>query len=230
MIKTRNKTLIQVLLVLFSFISTKSICWDPRPTLINACTVFICLESIALWQQKPWLFAQQVDDEAYLELVEKRINEWNFILNNPTEEELISYRYSLINHYEKILEERILISKIFQNGAPSEIFALLDEEIKQHIFYLSTCKTRLDYKKCFEIDHETAFPKELLTLNNKIKIAETTLRDIHKHFQSYSSYQIECSLARQEKTTDTIFHLLSMFIFMYISNREIDSLRKYPNW
>lgn len=221
MIKSKNE-FVSYLFLLFCFsfpITTQS--WDPRPTVINIGFAGLVLSVASICRLTPPLYSKS-KGEGCASLIERRINTLKFILENPTEDQLIPFKNELQRYYKEILENRSLLSMIFEHDIPQQPWALLDVEIKQHLHELDFWKSLLSNKRLVN-------PEDVKYMLDKIEDLSNSLIDIRNHLQSHTSYQIECSLARQENYLHTMTALVTALFFSYMVNQEIDSLWRHPN-
>lgn len=217
MIKNKNKLTTNFILIFFLFFSKPIQSWDPRPTTIKIGLAVALLNIATLLRATPSLYTKPQDN--YIQIVEERVNSLKFILESPTEDQLMAFKYELIGHYTEILNKRGILSKIFEDAIPDQPYALLNEEIKQHLTQLEFWESLLSYVP--ESD-------EMKNGLERIKNLKSRLVNIQKRFQSYTCYQIECSLARQDDFIYKAFHLVMAMFLFYLVDQEIDSMRKQP--
>lgn len=217
MIKNKNNLTTSFILIFFLFSAAPVHCWDPRPTTINIGLGIALLNVATLFRTTPSLYTKPQGN--YIQIVEERVNSLKFVLESPTEEQLIVFKYELIGHYTEILNRRGILSKIFENAIPNQPYALLNEEIKQHLNQLEFWEGLLSY---------TAESDEMKNGLERIKNLKHTLASIQRHFQSYTCFQIECALARQDDFIYKAFHLVIAILAFCLVDQEIDSMIKQP--
>lgn len=217
MIKNKNKLTTNFILIFFLFFAKPIQSWDHRPTTIKIGLAVALLNVATLFRVTPSLYSKPHDN--FIHMIEERVNSLKFILESPTEDQLMTFKYELIGHYTEILNKRGILSKIFEDAIPDQPYALLNEEIKQHLTQLNFWENLLSYVP------ESDEKKNGL---ERIKNLKSTLLSIQKRFQSHTCYQIECSLARQDDYIYKAFHVvIAMFLF-YLVDQELDSMRKQP--
>lgn len=215
----KNKTAIKLILILILFSSIKiSGFLQPRQLTKNLCLSAALFHFIAIWQQTPNLYEQKADED-YLQLVEKRVNNLKVFLDNPSEEQLLLFRYTLICDYKEILASRGLFSMIFERAIPYQPWALLDEEINQHLHNLDLYRSKLSIKILHQCKNSEVLQLELDKVENLGKL----LTKIKWHLQSYTSYQAECFFARQEATIYKTLNLIAAIFLFYLANQKINS-------
>lgn len=214
MIKNKNN-FISLILILFLIFPKPLLSWDHRSTIINIGLTFALLNVATLFRATPSLYTAPQGN--YMQIVEERVNSLKFIAENPTEEQLIAFKYKLIDHYTEILNKRYITSKIFENAVPDQPYALLNEEIKQHLNQLEFWENLISYASESE---------EMKNGIERIKNLKGDLVNIQRHFKSHTCYQIECSLARQEDFIYKSFHLVMAIFLFYLVDQQLVSLHK----
>lgn len=157
--------------------------------------------------------------EEYLNFLEKRVVQWQFLTENPTEEHLCSFRSELLEHYDKILSKRSLFSMIFTDWRPMQPWALFKEEIQQHLDQLYCYKfDRLIKKTKNDIfnTNEPLYPQEII---DKVNTLEKRLRAIKKCLCGWPTYQSECTLDRQEFQMSQIYSILNVMYCFYFAHQ-----------
>ncbi len=213
MTSNRNKNLFfQFFTLLFFLNGQNSECWKLELNNINFAYLGAFWSFASLCKFTPDLYTKD-KNEGYAILVERRINTLKFVLENPNEDQLNSLKHELTSYYNEILENRALLSKIVEKNIPRQPWALLDEEINQHVNELYFWKSIISNK--FLIDPENAKP-----MLDKIENLLNDLRLIREKFQTYSQYQFECSLARQEEYLYTVQQIMWTLFFFYLAKQQ----------
>lgn len=213
MTSNRNKNILFQFFTLLIFLNGQnSECWKLDLAKINIAYLGAFWSVASLCKFTPDLHSKTTN-EGYAVLVERRINTLKFILEKPNEEQLMSFRQELICYYNEILENRAFWSKIVEKNIPRQPWALLDEEINQHINELYFWKSIISNK--FLIDPENAKP-----MLDKIENLLNDLSLIRAVFQNYSQYQFECSLARQEEYLYTVRQIMWALFFFYLAKQQ----------
>lgn len=213
MTKNKNKK-VSVTLLSFLFVTTtiNIECWDFRLPKINFGLIGAFWGIASLCRFTPDLYIKP-KDEGYAFVVERRINALKFILENPSENQLASFKNELICHYNEILKKRGYLSRIVEKDIPHQPWALLDEEINQYL-------KELDFWKSFVSNKFLINPENAKPMLDKIESLLNDLTSIRERFQSYSSYQLECSLARQEEYMYTMQQIAWTLFFFYLANKQ----------
>ncbi len=161
--------------------------------------------------------------EEYLELVEKKLTDWAMLLAKPTEEELATFRKSLIKIYKDVLVNRPLLSMIIDADISSHPWALLASEIKQHKDRLEWYYIKIDAASLFKSEEDRQSTQNIL---NRIKAITETLDQILDTLEYRTDFQSECSQARQEKIVTSTKHLVTAFFLVYMGFHILDNIHR----
>jgi hypothetical protein len=172
-----------------------------------------------IFQHCPYLYEKITYNtpEKYLDFLENRIIGWQFLLENPNEDQLNSFRSELLEYYEQIITKRGLFSIMFTDSVPYQPWALFKEEMNQHLTQLSSYKRNLSSKKDMDATYNNPLYSQYLL--DKINKSEIILNMLKKCIQAWPTYQSECSQARQEVNIFKVYNFLNMFHCYYLANR-----------
>ncbi len=179
--------------------------------------------AIALFGSCPYLYETDTckTQKEYLDFLEERMIGWQFLLENPNEDQLNSFRYELLEYYEHILNKRSIFSISFKDSMPYQPWALFREEIQQHLTQLSSYKFDRFFKQFDNDTFNTNLPIESQELIGRVNRLETILNKIKKQIQPWPAYQNECSQARQEAAISNIYNFLGVFYCFYFANQSL---------
>jgi len=183
------------------------------------------IELIALFNICPYLYERNSDKgiEDQLKILQHRITSWEILLENPNKKQLNNFRVELLEYYSKILENRGFFSKLFERGAPAQPWALLNQEILQYQALLKSSKLNYQSHVC---------PKDNSCLDSQaihdlmVKL-ESFLVLIQKSINCRTSFQNECSQARQEEQNAKTLHFISALFNFYLAHKFLENMVKY---
>lgn len=223
LIMSKNLIILGLLFsILFNPVYAGSRCETFCSYLVLTCQVF---HTIRVFRSCPYLYEKGTfkNPEEYLDFLENKIIYWQFLLENPTEDQLNSFRCELLEYYERILKKRSFFSMLLTDSVPHQPWALFKEEIGQHLSQLSSYKCRHSFNKDTNVAFKTSVPLYSQELIDRIDRLEVTLNKIKKCTQVWPTYQNECSQARQEEHISKIFDYLCMFYCSYFLTRLLDN-------
>lgn len=180
--------------------------------ILSACTSF---------QNCPYLYNkyEYKTPEEYLSFLENRISNLLFLTEQTNEEQLNSFRQELIEHYEEIISKRGPLSMLFEAGVPHQPWALLREEIEQHIWHLDSYRFDRFFQKNKNEMFNTNVPIYSQALIDRVDGLKTILIKIKKCIQPWPTYQSECSQARQERLLSSTYCFFGAFYCFYYANK-----------
>lgn len=218
----KNKTFLIVLGLLFSFLFNP-IHADTKHDIFCShvlLTLGICYAALK-FRSCPYLYEKNTykTPEEYLDFLENKVIDWQFLLENSDEDQLNSFRSELLDYYQKIITKRSFFSMLFTAIPPYQPWALFKEELNQHLAQLSSYKHDQYFKKIKNTAFNTNVPLYSQELMDRVFRLKKTLKKIKKHIQGWPTYQNECSQARQEVEISNIYNNFGMFFCFYFAHQ-----------
>lgn len=211
-----------IIVLLFSFASN-SLYSKSKSEIFCGYTLLACgaFHLTDILKRCPYLYDnnEYKNPEEYLDFLEKRITSWQFLVENPTEDQLNSFRSELLEHYDQILMKRSLFSMFFTDWRPQQPWALLKEEIQQHLHQLYSYKfDRLIKKTKNDIlnTNESLYSQEFI---DRVNTLETRLGKIKKYLCGWPIYQSECTDDRQEVQISKLYSILNVLYCFYFAHQ-----------